>query len=130
MRKRFSFCFIVPCLILLLNIYGCAPLLLGMAVGGVGIYAVGKDTVQGETDKVFDALWVAALAVSRIRGEIKQENYSQGYIELKAESNYVWISLLRLTRTTNRLKVSARKYHLPNQGLARELFIKILEEVR
>lgn len=130
MRERKPFYLFIPWVILLLNIYGCAPLLLGVAIGGVGIYAVGKDTVQGETDKSFDALWKAALTVSRIRGEIKQENYSQGYIGLQSEASHIWIRLMRLTRTTNRLKVSARKYHLPNQSLAQELFVKILEEAR
>jgi len=110
--------------------YGCAPLLLGVAIGGVGIYAVGKDTVQGDTTQSFDAIWAAALTVGKIRGEIIREDYSQGFIEFKAGSNYAWIRIIRLTRETNRLKISVRKYHLPSQGLAQELFIKILEEAR
>jgi len=130
MKRSGLFFSLIFCLIFSFSIYGCAPLLLGVAIGGVGIYAVGKDTVQGDTTKSFDSVWKAALVVSRIRGEIKQENYAQGYIELDAESNYVLIKLLRLTRETNRLKISARKYHLPNQSFAQELFIKILEEAK
>jgi len=110
--------------------YGCTPLLIGVAIGGVGIYAVGKDTVQGDATQSFDSIWASALTVSKVRGEIAREDYSQGYIEFKAESNHIIINIIRLTRATNRLKISARKYYLPNQGLAQELFIKILEEAR
>ncbi|TRZ96281.1 hypothetical protein D4R78_01375 [bacterium] len=128
MRKNFCLYFFIPGLIMLFSIYGCAPLLLGMAVGGVGIYSVSKDTAQGDADKSFDSLWRSALTVSKIRGKIKQENYSQGYIELETGSNRAWIKIIRLTRVTNRLKISARKYHLPNLKFAQELFMKILEE--
>jgi hypothetical protein len=128
MRKSFCLYFLIPGLIMLFSVYGCAPLLLGMAVGGVGIYAVSTDTVQGDVDKSFDSLWRSALSVSKIRGKIKQENYSQGYIELETESNRVWIKIIRLSKATNRLKISARKYHLPNLELAQELFMKIIEE--
>lgn len=128
--KRLFLSYIAMCILFTFSIYGCAPLLLGVAIGGVGIYAAGKDTVQGDTTQSFDSVWAAALTVGKIRGEIIKEDYSQGYIEFKSESNLVWIRIMRLTRTTNRLKISVRKYHLPNQGLAQELFIKILEEVR
>jgi len=112
------------------NMLGCAPLIIGGAVGALGGYAVSKDTIQGETDKSYDRLWEAALTVSRIRGEIKYEDKTKGYIELEAESSKVYVRLIKLTVATTRLKVSARKYHLPNLGLAQDIFVKIMEQER
>ncbi len=120
--------FLIPCIFV--SILGCAPLIIGGAVGAVGGYAISKDTIQGETDKSYDSLWEGALTVSKIRGEIKYENKIKGYIELEAESSKVYVRLIRLTFSTTRLRVQARKYHFPNMGLAQDIFMKIMEQVR
>lgn len=114
------------------NILGCAPLIIGTvaAVGAVGGYAVSKDTVQGETDRGYSSLWQSAVEVAKIRGTIVNDNPTTGYIELKADSSRVWIRLVRLTRATTRLRVSARKFRLPNLSLAQDIFVKIMEDVR
>jgi len=118
----FAFC--------ILNLTGCAPLIVGGAVGALGGYAVSKDTIQADTDKSYDILWNSALRVSRIRGQVKQEDISKGYIELEAESSRIYIRLIKLTPAKTKLRVSARKYHLPNLGLAQDIFVKIMEEAR
>jgi hypothetical protein len=128
MKKNLVYLFIF--MWMLINSYGCVPLVIGTAAGALGGYAVSKDTIQGETDKSYESLWNSALTVSRIRGSIKQENLKSGYIELWAGSSHVWINLVRLTRSTTRLRVSARRYHLPNMDLAQEIFVKIMEEAR
>jgi hypothetical protein len=115
---------------LALSLGGCAPLLIGAAVGGVGCYAVSRDTVQGDTDKSFASIWQAAVTVSKIRGTIKQEDSERGYLFLQENGSKVWIRLIRLTRSSLRLRIQARKYHLPNLGLAEELYTKIMEEAR
>lgn len=117
-------------LFLLPLICGCAPLIIGAAAGGLGAYAISKDTVQGETDKGYEALWDSALAVSRAYGLIQQENAATGSIELGVKSSKVWIKLFRLTEATTRLKVSARKYHFPNMELAQDIFVKIITGVK
>ncbi len=117
-------------LILLVSICGCAPLIIGAAAGGMGAYAVSKDTVQGDTDKNYDALWSSALSVAGAYGIIQQENAATGYIELGAQSTKVWIKLVRLTQATTRLRVSARKYHFPNMELAQDIFVKIITGAR
>ena len=119
---------LVPCFFV--GILGCAPLIIGGAVGALGGIAVSKDTMQGETDKNYDSLWNAALIVSRIRGEIKCEDKTKGYIELEAESSKVYIRLVRLTLAATRLRVAARKYHFPNMDLAQDIFVKIMEQTR
>ncbi len=122
-------CYILA-FVFICNTAGCVPLIVGATVGGVAVYAVSKDTVQGETDKTYDSIWNAALRVGKIRGTIKQENYTKGTIELEAESSRVYIRLFNLTRATTRLRVSARKYHMPNISLAQDMFVKIMEEAR
>jgi hypothetical protein len=126
MRK--AILFLIPCIFL--TISGCAPLIIGGAVGALGGYAVSKDTIEGATDKSYDSLWEAALTVSKIRGQIKYENKTKGYIESEAESSKVYIRLIRLTVSTTRLRVSARKYHFPNMSLAQDIFVKITEQAR
>jgi len=114
---------------ILMNICGCL-FIVGGAVGAAGAYAVSKDTIQADTDKPYDALWNAALTVSRIRGSIKHEDMNRGFIELETDSTRVWIRIIRFTRATTRLRISARKHHLPNLSLAQEFFTKITEQAR
>jgi hypothetical protein len=116
-------------LVIFVNISGCW-FIVGGAVGAAGAYAVSKDTVQGETDKDYDLLWNAAVNVCRIRGTIISEDYAKGAVELDADSSKVWVSLLKLTHATTRLKISARKYRFPNISLAQELYTKIMDEVK
>lgn len=109
---------------------GCVPLVIGGAAGALGAKALSKDAVQGETDKSYDSLWNAAYTVSRIRGTIRQEDSIRGYIELQVGSSKADIRLIKLTHATTRIKISARKYHLPDIDLAQELFVKIMEEAK
>ena len=111
---------------MLISVAGCAPLIIGAAAGGLGAYAISKDTVQGDSDKSYEALWESAVNVAGIRGIIQQENSSTGYIELSVESSKVWIRLVRLTQATTRIRISARKFHFPNMELAQDIFVKIV----
>lgn len=123
-----SSCVFLILFLLLLNIYGCVPLIVGGAVGAVGGYAISKDTIQGDTDKPYAEIWDSALRVAQIRGTIMQQDSQKGYIELNAESSRVSIRLIRMTRATTRVKISARKFSLPNLDLAQDLFVKIIAE--
>ncbi|MDD5730967.1 MAG: DUF3568 family protein [Candidatus Omnitrophica bacterium] len=112
------------------SVSGCVPLIIGGAVGALGGYAVSKDTVQGDTDKPYESLWSSAGSVSRMRGIVKKEDPNRGYIELDTENSHVWIRLVRLTQATTRVRVSARKYHLPDLELSQDMFVKIMENAR
>lgn len=127
MKKGLS---ILMVLFILPIICGCVPLMIGAAAGGLGACAVSKDTVQGDSDKNFDLLWESAINVARERGIIQQENIQTGYIELTVDSSKVWIRLIRLTQTTTRIKVSARKFHFPNMKLSQDFFVRIITGVR
>ena len=106
------------------------PLIIGGAAGALGAYAVSKDTVQGETDKPYESLWDAAYSVSKMQGVIRQENAESGYLALDVSKSTVEIHLIRLTHATTRIRVTARKYHLPDLNLAQNLFVKIVEEAK
>ena len=126
MKKFAVRLFIIP--LILISISGClAPIIVGGAVGALGGYAISKDTVQSETDTPYDNLWNSAVQVARIRGAIEQEDGIKGYLKLKAEASDVEIRLMRLTRATTRMRISARRYHLPNLNLAEDIFAKIME---
>lgn len=127
MKKFFQF---VLVLFLLPQVCGCAPLIIGAAAGGLGAYAISKDTVQGETDKGYEALWDSALTVAKVYGLVQKEDAATGCIELGVQSSKVWIKLFRLTEATTRLKVSARKYRLPNLELAQDIYTKIITGVK
>ncbi len=128
MRKAVISLVLVP--FIMVNILGCVALIIGGAAGALGAYAVSNDKIQGETDKPYYMLWDSALRVSRIRGIIKQEDATKGYIELQSESSKVWIRLTKLTQATTRLEVSSRKHRFPNMELAQDLFVKIMEEAK
>jgi len=125
-KSIFSLCIVA---FIISNLYGCW-FLVGGAVGAAGAYVISKDTVQGNTDKPYDKLWNAAIRISRVRGTITEEDRQRGYIDLEADSSRVRIKLNRLTSSTTRLRVSARKYHLPNLDLAQDLYVRILEEAK
>jgi len=128
MKKKLFPLFLI--LALIFNALGCAPLIVGAAVGALGGYVASRDTVQGETDKPYESLWRAAVEVTRIRGTIKSENSSSGSIEGLIGSTRIWIKLVRLTRSATRLKVSARKYHIPDLNMAEDMYVKIMDQVK
>jgi hypothetical protein len=109
---------------------GCAALLIGVAAGGVGMYAASNDAIQGETVRPYDEVWNAALKVSKIRGTVSKEDFTAGVIELDADSSKVWVRVINMTRETTRLRVAARKFKLPNLTLAQDIFLKIIEETK
>ena len=119
---------IASLLLSVLVLSGCAPLIIGGAVGVLGGYAISKDTIQGEADKDYDLLWQAASTVASIKGKITTEDKTKGYLESRVNSSRVRIQIIRLTKATTQLSVSARKWGLPNISLAQEIFIKILEQ--
>ncbi len=126
--RRFLYFVLILCLVPLAS--GCAPLIIGAAAGGLGVYVISRDTVEGDTDKNYDALWGSALTIAGSRGLIQKEDANSGTIELGAESSKVWIRLTRLTTATTRMRVSARKYRLPNLELAQDIFVKIITGVK
>ena len=126
MMRKAAIAFLIGVVSLALS--GCAVLLIGVAAGGVGMYAASNDAIQGEADKSYEAIWDAALKVSKIRGTISKQDSASGVIELNTDSGKVWIKVTRVTRATTRLRVAARKFKLPNQTFAQDMFLKIIDQ--
>ena len=121
---------LVITLFLLLGIMssGCVPLLVGGAAA-IGTYAVSSDSMQGDTDTNYDDLWKTAQTVIKTRGSITAEDKTKGHLEAEIEGNRVIIKLIRVTKATTRLRISARnKFKLPNIKLAQEIFVKVLDQ--
>lgn len=128
MRKIFYFFILVTFLI---NILGCIPLIVGAAAGGAGVYATSQDTIQGYSDKPYEQLWNSALTIGRARGAVKKQDDAKGSLELEVgRSSRAWITLTKLTDNTTRVKVAARKHHLPDINLAEDIYTKIIEGVK
>ena len=128
MKNKLFLFLAVP--VIIFNLAGCAPLVVGAAVGAVGGYAATRDTIQGDSDRPYESLWNAAVKVAEIRGKIRREDANSGTIQVDVESSLVWIRLIKLTRATTRIRISARKYIFPNLALAQDLYVKIIEEAR
>ena len=105
---------------------GCIFIVAG--VGALGGYAISKDTIQGETDSGFEDVWQASQEVLDVMGLIHTEYKSKGEIEAKVNSSDVKILIEELTSKTTRLRVSARKYLLPDISLAQKIYIKIVQK--
>ena len=104
---------------------GCIFVVAGAAA--LGGYAVSKDTIQGETDKAFASIWNSSLEVLNIMGIVHTEYKSKGQLEAKIDASDVKVQIEEVTSLVTRLRVSSRRYLLPDIGLAQRLYIKIIE---
>ena len=109
---------------------GCAMMLVG--AGAAGGYAIGRDYIQGESDKSFESVYDSAANIAGIMGVIESQfsNPSLAKIKAKVESSSLEIDIERLTRQTLRLKVKSRKNMMPNIELAQKVYSKILQQAR
>ncbi|MDP1853344.1 MAG: DUF3568 family protein [Candidatus Omnitrophota bacterium] len=126
MKKKIIAGLVAICLSCL-SLSGCAWMVLG--VGVAGGYAISKDAIAGELDKDYDSIWTAAEKVSSIMGTVKNKDRTKGFIDADVDKARVSINIERLTPETLRLKVSARKYMMPNIALAQKIFVKINQEI-
>ncbi|MFC1646124.1 DUF3568 family protein [Candidatus Omnitrophota bacterium] len=107
---------------------GCFFLVVG--VGALGGYAISNDTIQGETAKTFNSVWASAQNVLSTMGNIVTEYKKNGEIEADISPSYVKLKVEEITPKAVRLRVSARRYMLPNISLAQKIYIKIIEKAK
>lgn len=105
---------------------GCTIALLG--AGAAGGYALGKDCIQGDTDRSFEDLYAIALETVNAMGvvESKFSNPSIAKINARVNTSSLQITIERLTQQTVRLKVRSRKNLMPNIELAQKVYNNIL----
>lgn len=108
---------------------GCAVFLVG--AGAAGGYAIGKDEIEGFTDKKFDKAWDASRKVVGREGVILGENKTLGEIQAKVRETEVKAVLSRVSEKTVRIRIKARKGYrlLPDIATSQDLFTKILKEL-
>jgi hypothetical protein len=116
----------IPVLCLLIS--GCVPLIIG-GVGVLGGYAISRDTIAAESSRGSEDIWKAAKDVLPVMGIIKSIDEDTKTIEANIYSSVVIVRVEKITEATNRLKVKARKFMMPNIGLAEKIFVKIMQRL-
>lgn len=113
---------------LCLLISGCVPLIIG-GVGILGGYAISRDTIAAESSRSIEDIWQAAKDVVPVMGLIKSIDEDTKTIEANIYSSVVIVRVEKITEATNRLRVKARKFMMPNIGLAQKIFVKIMQRL-
>ena len=125
-KVSINFCII---LVFCLVFSGCFYVISG-AVGVLGGYAISRDTIQGEIDIPFGDLWFSSVDVLDVMGVLIAEDQAKGLIEAKVNGAEVKVTIYELTSKTARLRVSARKYMLPQINLAQKIYIKAVSRAK
>lgn len=101
-----------------------------IGAGAAGGYALGRDYIQGDTDKNFDSVYDSAVNIAEGMGIIQSRfsNPSLGKIRASVGSSRVDILIERLTLETVRLRVKSRKNLMPNLELAQRIYNNILQQ--
>lgn len=115
-------------LVICLFTSGCVPLIIG-GVGVLGGYAISRDTIAAESSRSIEDIWKAAKDVLPVMGIIKSSNEDTKTIEANIYSSVVIVRVEKLTEATSRLRVKARKFMMPNIGLAEKIFVKIMQRL-
>lgn len=95
--------------VMLVNIYGCAALLLGSAAGGAGtaVWLSGKLTqqVNASFESTIEAAKSGLKALNlEVTKETKEENVAQ--IKSKySDGKTIWIDIRRITETSSKIEV-------------------------
>jgi len=127
MKRILHFVFLI---VMLFNVAGCAALIVGGAVGVAGAYAISRDTLQGMVDGNFQDVWETSIEVVREFGEVSTLQKDRGLIIVKSNATFIKVRIVRITKAVVKLRVSARKHHLPNLTLAQEIYTRILNEIK
>lgn len=114
--------------VICLLISGCVPLIIG-GVGVLGGYAISRDTIAAESSRNAEDIWRSAKEVLPVMGIIKSIDEDTKTIEANIYSSVVIVRVEKITEATNRLKVKARKFMMPNIGLAQKIFVKIMQRL-
>lgn len=109
---------------------GCTVLIIGTA-GAVGAYALSRDIVSGETDKDYEDLWDASLEVANSMGIVRKQDRVKGTLQFNiGTTNVIVVTLEQITAKATRVKVAARKNHLPDLKTAEKVFIRIMDTAK
>ena len=106
---------------------GCLVTSLLVGAGLVTGYTLGNDSATGNVKSEYSELWSRSLEIIKtMRGDVIGVNESKGIIKAKVTGNDVVIKIDSLDTDIQRLRVSARKYFIPKQNIAQNIFVKIV----
>lgn len=109
---------------LALALSGCAPVLIATA-GAVGGYAVSRDSVTLDLDRPLERVWALCLEETQGQGTIKRQDRRRDRIEARIREADVVVTVERLTDSTVRVIIRARKHLLPQVETAQRLALGI-----
>ncbi len=107
---------------------GCAVALIG--AGALGGYAISKDTIQGNADRPFEAIWQASITAVSDMGAVTGQDREAGLIIGEVQKSDVRVTVEQMTERSVQLSVKCRRNLLPNLSLAEKIFVKILRVAR
>lgn len=119
------------CLMCLLS--GCFLVPVALVGGGVvGGMAISEDTVQTEFDQSYDRVWNASVKVLDEAGAIETKDKEIGRIRAYVPKSKVTVTVERLTPSTVKLQVKARKSAgvLPDINMAHRIAYRISEALK
>lgn len=109
---------------------GCEPVSLTLlGVGSVVGYAVSRDYVELTVEQPYDKVWSAALEETKRTGLLKDINQDTGRIEATAQGTHLVVTLERLTETTVKVIIKARKHMLPQIETAQRLATRLAKRL-
>ena len=107
---------------------GCAAVAL-VSVGSVVGYAVSRDHVEMTVEQPYDKVWSAALEETKRAGLLKDINQDTGRIEATTQGTHLVVTLERLTETTVKVIIKARKHMLPQIEIAQRLATRLAKRL-
>ena len=120
MKKIVFACFVLASL---LNVYGCAAILIGAGVAG-GV-AISEDTAKFEVDTSYNRAWSVTYDTIKNMGAVNTQDKDSGKIEANIQDTKIEAKVLPLTPQTVRIEIKARKNLLPNMDLAMAIINRI-----
>ena len=112
------------------QIYGVA-MLTGGAMLPVAVVAtfIGKDSVQQIIDASFEHAYETSIQVVKRMGTITQDDVSTGAIKANINGSTVTLILMKGTGNKTEIRISARKYMLPQLDIAGGVLYQILDKL-
>ena len=121
--------YVLLALCLMLFSSGCVYMIVG-GIGALGGYVVSPDTVEGIiTGKDLEEVWDAATEIVGIMGIVREQNEKSGIILAKIQGTKVTVTISRISQSSLKLTIKARKAFLPKIKVAQDVYIKIVDKL-
>ena len=107
---------------------GCVPAIIagGLVIG----YSLSSDSASGNVKAEYRELWDICLdRLEAMDAEIISANESKGIIKANISENNLTLRLDTINSTTQRLRVSSRRYLMPRPQYSQQIFFKIVEDL-